>query len=202
MRKLKQDDFFDLLKKNNITPNQYERLVQFSKDDASQHLFLVPDNEALIEEPFIIENKDGKYFLTMHAEDFIKQVEKLFRKETASSKKVDAEFIANVNTYRELFPAIKLPTGSYGRSATKNLETAFVWFFDNFDYTWETVLKATKLYLNQKEMDRWKYCKNSQYFIRKNDGPKNVVSELANFCENIINGADENEKNFFETKII
>jgi hypothetical protein len=101
-----------------------------------------------------------------------------------------------------MFPAIKLPTGLYARVAVKNLEPAFVWFFDNFDYTWEIVFKATKLYLNQKEMERWKFCRNSQYFIRKDDGSRNTASDLANFCENILNGADENEKNFFETKVV
>ena len=50
MKKLRQDDFFDLLKKNQLTPNQYERLVDFSKHDTWQHMFMVPDNQALFDE--------------------------------------------------------------------------------------------------------------------------------------------------------
>jgi hypothetical protein len=199
---MKQDELFGLFKKNNLTPNQYERLLDFSKNDNWQNMFIVSDNQVLFDEEFLVETKDGKCLMTKKGEDLIKKVEKLFRKETAGSKKVDAEFTANVIQYREMFPAIKLPTGLYARVAVKNLEPAFVWFFDNFDYTWEIVFKATKLYLNQKEMERWKFCRNSQYFIRKDDGSRNTASDLANFCENILNGADENEKNFFETKVV
>jgi hypothetical protein len=202
MKKLKQDDFFDLIQKSPITLNQYKRLLDFSKHDTWQYVCMVPDNQILFDEEYLFETKQGKCLITKKGEDLIKKVEKLFRTETAGSKKVDSEFIANVDAYRQLFPAIKLPTGVYARSAMKNLEPAMIWFFENFNYTWDTVLKATKLYLNEKEMSRYQFCKNSQYFIRKENGTKQWISELANYCENILNGADENEKNFFETRVV
>ena len=202
MKKLKQQEFFDVLKNNKLTPNQYERLVDFSMHDTWQHMFIVPDNQVLFDEELIVETKDGKCLITKKGENLIKKVEKLFRKESAGDKKVDSEFLQNIEAYRELFPNIKLPSGVYARSAVKNLEPAMVWFFENFNYSWDTVLKATKMYINEYEIKRWMYLKNSQYFIRKQNVYKQYTSELANYCENILNGADENEKNFFETKVV
>ena len=202
MNKFKQQEFFDLLKKNKLTPNQYERLVEFSMHDSWQHFFLVPDNQALLDEEFIVVTKDDKYLITKKAEDLIKKIEKLFRKESAGDKKVDSEFLQNIEAYRELFPNIKLPSGVYARSAVKNLEPAMIWFFENFNYSWDTVLKATKMYINEYEIKRWMYLKNSQYFIRKQNVYKQYTSELANYCENILNGADENNKNIFESKVV
>jgi hypothetical protein len=198
----KQEEFFAVLKKNGITPNQYERLLELSVHNTGQLLFLVQDNQSLFDNEMIVETKDGKYFVTQKGEGLIKKIETLFRKETAGSKKVDSDFTANVEAYRELFPNIKLPSGVYARSAVKNLEPALIWFFENFNYSWDTVLKATKMYINEYEIKRWMYLKNSQYFIRKQNAYKQYTSELANYCENILNGADENNKNVFESKVV
>jgi hypothetical protein len=198
----KQEEFFAVLKKNGITPNQYERLLELSVHNTGQLLFLVQDNQSLFDNEMIVETKDGKYFVTQKGEGLIKKIETLFRKETAGSKKVDSDFTANVEAYRELFPNIKLPSGVYARSAVKNLEPAMIWFFENFNYSWDTVLKATKMYINEYEIKRWMYLKNSQYFIRKQNAYKQYTSELANYCENILNGADENNKNVFESKVV
>lgn len=198
----KQEEFFAVLRKNGITPNQYERLLELSVHNTGQLLFLVQDNQSLFDNEMIVETKDGKYFVTQKGEGLIKKIETLFRKETAGSKKVDSDFTANVEAYRELFPNIKLPSGVYARSAVKNLEPALIWFFENFNYSWDTVLKATKMYINEYEIKRWMYLKNSQYFIRKQNAYKQYTSELANYCENILNGADENNKNVFESKVV
>jgi hypothetical protein len=198
----KQEEFFAVLKKNGITPNQYERLLELSVHNTGQLLFLVQDNQSLFDNEMIVETKDGKYFVTQKGEGLIKKIETLFRKEVAGSKKVDSDFTANVEAYRELFPNIKLPSGVYARSAVKNLEPALIWFFENFNYSWDTVLKATKMYINEYEIKRWMYLKNSQYFIRKQNAYKQYTSELANYCENILNGADENNKNVFESKVV
>jgi hypothetical protein len=158
--------------------------------------------EDLLKTEHIVKSMDGSILVTLKGYDLIKKVEKYFKKEKAGDKKVDSEFTENVEAYRELFPNIKLPSGVYARSAVKNLEPAMIWFFENFNYSWDTVLKATKMYINEYEIKRWMYLKNSQYFIRKQNVYKQYTSELANYCENILNGADENNKNIFESKVV
>ena len=199
---MRQHELFDLLDKEGLTPDMYYLLVCFHDNVAPKRINVITVLKELQQTSHIAKTQDGSVIVTFEGYNLIKKVERYFKKEKAGSKKVDSEFTANVEAYRELFPSIKLPSGVYARSAVKNLEPAMIWFFENFNYSWDTVLKATKLYINEYEMNRWKYLKNSQYFIRKENVTKQWVSELANYCENILNGADENEKNFFETKVV
>ena len=201
-RLLKQHELFDLLVKENITPNQYYLLVNMHDSLTTQGINVSAELRGLESAGHILKDSQGAYVISHKMYELIKKVEKNFKKEKAGDKKVDSDFIANVEAYRELFPNIKLPSGVYARSAVKNLEPAMIWFFENFNYSWDTVLKATKMYINEYEIKRWMYLKNSQYFIRKQNAYKQYTSELANYCENILNGADENNKNIFESKVV
>lgn len=201
-RLLKQHELFDLLVKENITPNQYYLLVNMHDSLTTQGINVSAELRGLESAGHILKDSQGAYVISHKMYELIKKVEKNFKKEKAGDKKVDSDFTANVEAYRELFPNIKLPSGVYARSAVKNLEPAMIWFFENFNYSWDTVLKATKMYINEYEIKRWMYLKNSQYFIRKQNAYKQYTSELANYCENILNGADENNKNIFESKVV
>jgi len=200
-KQFKQIELFDLLHKEGLTPNMYYLLLCFQIKEPVK-LIKMDTLEDLLKTEHIVKSMDGSILVTLKGYDLIKKVEKYFKKEKAGDKKVDSEFTENVEAYREIFPNIKLPSGVYARSAVKNLEPAMIWFFENFNYSWDTVLKATKMYINEYEIKRWMYLKNSQYFIRKQNVYKQYTSELANYCENILNGADENNKNIFESKVV
>lgn len=103
----------------------------------------------------------------------------------------------NVNKYKEMFPNIKLPNGKPARSATGNLEKTFRWFFENFDYSWETIFKASGYYVNKYQKVEWKFMRTSQYFIKK-DG----LSDLADFCEIVLTGGDDDEIRRLVTKVV
>ena len=99
------------------------------------------------------------------------------------------KFEQNIKAYNEMFPNQKLPSGKAARSAPGNLEKNFRWFFDNFKYDWELVLQATGVYINEHQKNNYLYMRTSQYFIKK-DG----LSDLADLCENIINGGYDDTK--------
>lgn len=112
---------------------------------------------------------------------------------------LDADMIGQ---YINLFPAKKLPSGKLARSARKNIENAFKWFLKTYDYSWEVILKATAYYVDSYEKNNYLYMRNSQYFISKMNPDKTRESELANYCEIIQNGIDEESDSFFKERVV
>ena len=64
-------------------------------------------------------------------------------------------------------------------------------FFENYDYDWSVVLKAAEKYVSEYMVMNYQYMRTSQYFIRKQNIDKTWDSDLANYCELIINKSDE-----------
>ena len=63
-------------------------------------------------------------------------------------------------------------------------------------------MSATKMYVEQYQLKNYEYMRTSQYFIRKqNNSDKTFESDLANFCEEYLNGEDTVEQ-FFREKIV
>lgn len=97
----------------------------------------------------------------------------------------------NIEKYRNIFPKGNLPSGYPARVPNKELEKRFIWFLSTYDYEWDTILKATKKYVEQYEPEGYKYMKTSSYFIYKSDVDKNVVSTLASYCDMILDSTDD-----------
>jgi len=138
---------------------------------------------------------------------FMEELNSYFRKSKKKSSKdlMGDNFVIGINTYNELFPAKKLGSGKYARTNVKNLETSFRWFFENYDYTWETILKATKKYVFEYSMKNYEYMRTSQYFVRKqNNSDKTFESDLANYCDMFLHrldGSGEDDQ-IFKEKIV
>ena len=107
-----------------------------------------------------------------------------------------------IDKYLELFPKGKLPSGKMARADKKNIKSNFTWFFKNYKYDWDTVLKATALYVDEYEAKNYMYMKTSQYFISKMNPDKSRDSELANYCYSIVNNDYEDRKNPFSEKVV
>lgn len=99
-----------------------------------------------------------------------------------------AKDLENIAKYRELFPKGNLPSGSPARISVKELEKKFLWFFNTYQYDWDTILKATKKYVDQYQQEGYKFMKTSGYFIVKNGIDRTSVSTLANYCDMILDG--------------
>lgn len=193
-------EVFNKLMRAGLTPNAFYVLY-------CMHYKIIPDKSvnASLE---VARLKSGNY-LTENLElsgdslKFIQEIEGYFKKSKKKTSKtlMGDEFLENIKTYNECFPATKLPSGVYARVNVKSLENAFRWFFEEFDYSWEVVIQATEKYVEEYSINRYNYMRNSQYFIRKQNTDKTWDSTLATYCD-MISQDDYEPPVFFKEKIV
>lgn len=134
---------------------------------------------------------------------FMAEINSFFKKTKAKTLQdlLGTKFIDRIQEYIELFPNRKLSSGKYARTTSKNLETSFKWFFENYSYDWETIIKATEKYVDDYSIRNYEFMRTSQYFIRKQNIDKSFESDLATYCELLNNGFDEPET-YFKERIV
>ena len=108
------------------------------------------------------------------------------------------DFLEKISSYREIFPAKKLPSGKPARNNVKTLNESFRWFFETYDYDWDTIIDATRMYVNEYRANDYMYMQTSQYFISKQDKHRVKHSALADYCDMVIDGVDTEDDHFKE----
>lgn len=193
-------EVFNKLMKADLTPNAFYVLYCI-------HNKIVP-NKSVNASLEIAKLKSGNFLsetleLSENSIKFIQEIEGYFKKSKKKTSKalMGEEFLENIKTYNECFPATKLPSGVYARVNVKSLENAFRWFFQEFDYSWEVVIQATEKYVEEYAINRYNYMRNSQYFIRKQNADKTWDSTLATYCD-MITQDDYEAPVFFKEKIV
>ncbi len=123
-------------------------------------------------------------------------------KKTTTKPKIEIDE-AKIIEYNEIFPNQKSGSGKRMRCNVKELTKAFQYFFKNYDYTWLTILQATEIYVNDQTKDDFKYCRTAKYFCIKFKTPGFPESELAEFCQRVLDGVQDEPKNkdFFDLKV-
>jgi len=192
-------ELFQKIQKYNITPNQCSLLFAF-KEGITPSTYDKGDHQALINENYINSENNS---ITPEGEKIIITLNNYF---LVNKKKTNAQLLGksgklNISQYREIFPAIKLPSGVPARNNVKILTENFRWFFAEYDYTWEDVIKAAKMYVNEYRDKEYMYMQNSQYFISKQDKHKVKTSKLADYCDMIKDGVTT-EEDYFKEKIV
>lgn len=192
--------------KQNITPDQLlllysinERISVPQINPKSQIGFLVTAGYVNQHKK---ENKTS-YSITKDGKAIIRKYDNYFiiAKKKTNIQLMGKDFLEKLETYRNIFPAGQLPSGKPGRQNIKSLETTFRWFFENYDFTWDEIIKATKMYVNEFENKEFLYMKNSQYFVSKQDKNKIKQSDLADYCDMIKDGVID-KPNHFKDKIV
>jgi hypothetical protein len=183
-------EIFNRLIKEDLMPNTYY-MLHCLKEKVIPNKFVNKDLE-------ISRLKAGDWVnddlvLTAKSIIFTEEINSFFKK---SKKKTVTElmgedYVTMMLNYLEIFPNRKLNSGKPARVNVKNLEGAFKWFFETYDYSWEIILNATEKYVSEYELKRFEYMRNSQYFIRKQNLDKSFESDLATYCELVVSGADE-----------
>lgn len=177
--------------KYNVSPNQLYFLDCCRYKIKPTHL-IDEDTETKVAKERGHLDKDGK--LTSGAIFILDEFETLL---TKTKKKVSSEILGtnaleDINTYRELFPAKRLPSGELARQTVQELRDKFVWFFKTYpEFTWELVLNATDYYVYTKEKEGFNFMITSSYFIQKTD-PRTKVSKstLADYCQMILDNPE------------
>jgi hypothetical protein len=195
---LKQSVFFNTIRKNNLTVHEYSLLVSLYTNPSLypplEHKFF--SNERV--KPFITNGK-----LNDKAVRLIENIDKLF----GSMKKIKSATALGDNadqyleTYISIFPTQKLPNGKYARGNKKNIQENFIWFFQEYNYDWDVIIKATEKYVQEYQRQNYQYMRTAMYFIKKViDGTS--VSELANYCDIVQNNTDYIEERFIKTRVV
>ena len=141
--------------------------------------------------PHVITNK-GKLLITKYNNYFVKA------KKKTNIQLMGKDFNDKIEAYRKIFPAGKIPSGKPARQNVKTLCDSFRWFFEQYDYTWEEVMKATSMYVNEYRNSEYLYMQTSQYFISKQDKHKVKTSTLSDYCDMIRDGVTTETKHFKE----
>ena len=188
-------NLFLKIQKYGITPNQCMILFAFDEGVTPSNCEAT-DLLALFEEGYITNEKA----ITAEGKKVIITLNNYF---TVNKKKTNRQLLGksgalNIDQYRNIFPKGKLPSGVPGRNNIKILTENFRWFFAEYNYSWEEVMKATKMYVNEYQKNNYMYMQNSQYFISKQDKHKVKTSKLADYCDMIRDGISTEEDHFKE----
>tara|TARA_R110001632_G_scaffold47255_1_gene119788 strand:- start:285 stop:872 length:588 start_codon:yes stop_codon:yes gene_type:complete len=192
-------EIFDRLVKNDLTPNTYYVLDCI--------------NNKIIPNKFVNKSLEVKRLqsdgwlkedlhLTSKSLIFMEEIGGFFKKtkKKTANNLMGNDHITHIKRYVSMFPNKKLPSGKYARVNPKNLENSFRWFFENFDYSWELIFKATEKYVKDYELNNFDYMRTSQYFIRKQSADKTWESEVANYCE-LVSSSQYTETVYFKDEV-
>jgi len=189
-------ELFEYLALKEITPNALYVLWYVANKTKSSLPTNVIHTElrVLVNADYI----DATYVISAKGLDVLNNVPGI----TGSISVIQDDTMDHIASFLNIFPKGKLPSGKPARVNRKNIEESFKWFHKNYTYDWDTVLRATWYYIETYEKANYMYMKNSQYFIRKQNTDKSWDSELANYCEIIINGEDEDTNPHFTDKVV
>lgn len=173
-----------MLKKYKLSPNSYYILYCLDSNlDYKELPVTVAAELTKLKHYGYIDKETGH--LTKEAKLVLVEASKLFLRNAKSIQdELGNEFTENVKKYKELFPA-GIQQGRALRTSVTDLSPRFIWFFKTFPaITWDMVFRATEKYIESFGRDLT-YCKNSSYFIKKDDKHKSTISDLATWCENL-----------------
>lgn len=114
-----------------------------------------------------------------------------------TKKKVVSELLGtnaleSIKTYREMFPAKRVPRVGLLRQTVQELKEKFVWFFKTYpEFDWDLVLDATDYYIYTKQKENMEFVTTSSYFIQRTDNfTKASRSLLADYCQMIVDNPE------------
>jgi len=193
-KKLKQNSLLSRLKYHKINLSVWYVLVKLYNEDPVKEELIKKVNPSLA--------VDGK--LTQKGIDVLTSIDELFatKKKLKSEQLMGDDYQTKIEEYLDLFPIKKLPNGKYARGDKRNVEVNFRWFFENYNYSWEVILEATDMYVKEYAQKNFLYMRTAKYFVRKDDGTRNVNSDLADYCDRYVDQGGYVEEKTFKTKVI
>ena len=184
--------------------NDKIHLLDIYDDKSTNNRILLYEYQRLLIHGFLQYPKEDSiqiYELTDKGKAFVEDVSQFFELEV-EEKQSDSQIKKLAAEYRELFPNIRLPSKSYGRVSSVELEKKFKGFFSTyakvfkkeygFKLTPEDILEATRLYVARFEANGYLYMANSAYFIQKKD--KSALADELIALKNGINDSASMDK--------
>jgi hypothetical protein len=193
-KNLKQTSLFDRLKFFKVTVKEYLLIYQ---------IYIGKDLPTAVKCTLRTELYAGDK-LTDYSVRIIESVDELFvaKKKIKLDVLMGVDYSEQIDAYIECFPTAKLPNGKYARGNKKNIETNFKWFFENYNYSWNVIHAAAVMYVTEYRAKNYLYMRTAMYFIRKDDGTRTVHSDLADYCDKIVNNESYTQEKYFKTKVL
>jgi hypothetical protein len=194
-------EIFNRLIQEDITPNAYY-VLHCVKEKIVPQKFI--NKELQVEKLKRDKWLNEDLSLTSKSIIFMEEINGFFKrtKKKTSTDLMGSGFLQQIQEYVELFPNRKLNSGKYARVNAKNLEAGFRWFFENYDYSWDLIMKATEKYIDEFSIRNYEYMRNSQYFVRRQNIDKSFESDLATYCELINTNPDDSGDTYFKERIV
>lgn len=190
-------EIFKKLADMGITPNAFY-ILDCVKEGIVPNTYVKASLEVtrLIKDNWLTQNLE----LTDKSVIFTTEIDGYFKrsKKKTSTDLLGHNFMQNIEAYVHIFPNKKLSSGKYARVPAKNLESGFRWFFETYDYDWETIFQATQKYVGEYESKNFEYMRTAQYFLRKQNVDKSWDSDLATYCEYLKDSPDDEQVYFSE----
>jgi len=187
-----------------LTPNQLLLLYAIDNKLSIQTINPHLEVKGLVENKYVEYEPKKSITITKAGRDIIEKYDAYFKKAKRKTNVhlMGKKYVDLVEEYREIFPAKKLPSGKPARVNVKTLINNFRWFFENYDYTWDEVIAATHRYVKEYRQNDYLYMQTSQYFISKADQSKVKQSQLADYCDMIREGVEEEDNNHFSENVV
>lgn len=178
-------ELINLLLKHRVTPNQLALLHCIQESIRPESLLPSMMGEVMICQRQGFLNTENQ--LQPKAQLLLSEADKLFKASRKKKVSFDTEeFLVKLNEFKNMFPPGNLPTGKPGRTNINELKKKMATFFtDNPQYDWDLVLDATEAYVEHFRKQGFAFMKTAGYFISKNN-----ESELANYCDMLMDGGD------------
>ena len=178
-----------------LSPNQYYLLYCMYQKISPPTINIHQEIRHLVVNAWLRDETDANgnnYTLEPKALSLISKIDTYFGVQVKKSMNqiMGNDFEVQANKYNEIFPRMKLGSNKAARAPLKEVILAFKWFFENYDYSWEVIQAAADLYIEGERKNRFKFTRTSKYFIRKQDTDKSWSSDLASYCELVLNGED------------
>ena len=196
-------ELLQLIIEEKITPNQLLLLYGLKEKTQVKLINSLEEVKGLVMQGFVHQNENKSYTVTPKGNAFIAKLDTYFikAKKKTNIQLMGKEFNDHIEAFRNVFPMGKLPSGKPARQNVKALAESFRWFFETYDYTWEEIMKATKMYVNEYRATDYLYMQTSQYFIAKQDKHKVKTSTLSDYCDMIKDGV-QTEIHTFKEKVV
>jgi hypothetical protein len=102
-----------------------------------------------------------------------------------------------IQSWIEIFPSTKIE-GRYLRTNKHECADRMRWFLKEYEFDKETIFKATKAYIKSQEssQDGHRFTRNSSYFIFKGRTKHDRTSDLATWCQRVLEEGFEEKETF------
>lgn len=195
------EEIFNRLIKENLSPNTYY-VLHCIKEKIVPHEFVnkAIESKRLQSDAWLDDNLQ----LTAKSHIFMEEINSFFRKSKKKTSRdlMGEEFSQKILEFVNIFPNKKLSSGKYARVNPKNLESTFRWFFETYDYDWDTIISATEKYVDEYSLKNYEFMRTAQYFVRKQNIDKSFDSDLATYCDLLNSGYDDDNYDVFKDLVV